>query len=148
MVRWLKGPIRFSKSIATGIVASILDFTTLVILVEVFHVFPQIASFPALIIGSSVQFLGNRNLVFSGKGAIKKQVLFYIISETISFSLISSLYYYVVTYSIFHYTVARPMVTFFVFSCYSYPIWSLLFHGEKKGGIWGICYRFLISFKK
>ena len=119
---------RFPKTVVVGGIATLSDMFTLAFLVKVLHFLPKNANIPSLIVGSSVQFIGNRNVVFKAKqGAIGRQIVEFIASEIGAMTLNAVGFYFVVTRTQISFLIARPLVTAIVFICFSYPLWKVVF---------------------
>jgi putative flippase GtrA len=126
-------PIRFTKSVVTGIAASVVDMALLVVLVEWFHISPPTANLPALIIGSAIQFLGNRHVVFDFEHKVKlhHQMTLFALTEGASFALNAGAFYLVIHGTRIPYFIARPVISLCVFAGFSFPVWGRIFR-EKK----------------
>jgi putative flippase GtrA len=129
--------VRFAKSILTGGAASLADFATLTALVELFRLTPTQANIPSLLVGATIQFVGNRHLVFSaGHLAMGPQLFGFVLVEMGTFLLNAGSFYVVVRLSPIPYPIVRLVCSFLVFSLFSYPLWKRVFadkqHGTKK----------------
>ena len=133
MPRWITGRLNFT--LAVGLVASIMDWLSLVFFVKALNFTPQMANAPSLIVGSAVQFFGNRYFVFKATSQeIGRQATEFILVEALAFLLNGFLFYVFVTWTPIHYTLARPLASFAVFLCFSYPLWKFVFRnsGQEK----------------
>lgn len=122
--------IRFTKTVVVGLVASLVDLLCLVVLVEFLGVSKDGANVPSLIAGASIQFLGNRHVVF--KSTHKKalpQIIKFTIAELASLALNALGFHLLVVYSPVPYPLIRPLVTFIVFVGFSNPLWRKVFSG-------------------
>jgi putative flippase GtrA len=131
IVRFLN--FRLSKTLVVGALASIADMSTLICLVQLFGIRPEIANIPSLMVGSTLQFLGNRQVVYHSNGVVKLQLLTFICGELVSLTLNGSGYYLMVTHTSIHYAVARPIVSAIIFTCFSYPLWRYIFSHSHFG---------------
>jgi putative flippase GtrA len=124
---------RLSKTLVIGALASIADMSTLVCLVQLFGILPHIAIIPSLMVGSTLQFLGNRQVVYHSNGVVGRQLFIYICGELVSFTLNGTGYYIMTTHTSIHYAVARLMVSAVIFICFSYPLWRYIFSHSHFG---------------
>ena len=127
-------PIRFTKCVVTGLLASFADMTLLVVLVEWFHIAPPTANLPSLILGSGIQFLGNRHVVFhvERKGRLSHQMTLFAVTEGASFALNAVGFYLVVHGTQIPYFLARPIISLCVFGGFSFPVWGKIFREKKE----------------
>lgn len=127
-------PIRFTKSVVTGVVASVVDMSLLVVLVEWFHISPPTANLPSLIVGSGIQFFGNRHVVFhvERKGRLSHQMTLFALTEGASFALNAVGFYLVVHGTQIPYYLARPVISLAVFAGFSFPLWGKIFREIKE----------------
>ncbi len=116
-----------------GTIASVADMSTLVTLVQLFNVKPEIANIPSLMMGSTLQFLGNRQVVYRSNGVVKLQLFTFICGELLSLSMNATGYYLLVTHTSIHYALARPIVSAVIFTCFSYPLWRYIFSHSHFG---------------
>jgi len=122
------------KTLIVGAAATLADLASLAILVQTFEFSPQQANVPSLIIGSLVQFFGNRYISFHGarEGKIAKQMFGFFIAEMGALALNAILFYALVTWTSLSYAIARPLGTFVVFFGLSYPAWRYIFRSHQK----------------
>ncbi len=126
------GSMRISRTAIVGGAASLIDFMVLIALVRGADISPQAANVPSLIVGTSVQFFGNRHYVFqAAHGHIGKQLTGFVLAEIVALSLNAAIYYGLVTWTPINYAAARPLGTFLVFTLFSYPLWSLVFRSKS-----------------
>lgn len=130
---YLARAVRFAKSILTGGAASLADFATLTALVELFHLAPTRANVPSLLVGATIQFIGNRHLVFSaGHLAIGPQLLGFVLVEIGTFLLNAASFYAVVKWTPVPYPIARLVCSFLIFTLFSYPLWKRVFSHKQR----------------
>jgi putative flippase GtrA len=124
---------RLAKSIATGGVASLVDMAVLVGLVEFCHVTPEYANFPSLIIGSLIQFWGNRHFAFgvTTRQGVKKHLWQFAVVEIASLAMNGVGFYAVLKWTNIHYVVARPLVITVIYLGFSFPAWGRIFKSEE-----------------
>ena len=124
---------RFLKSIVTGGAASIADFATLTVLVELFRLSPTQANIPSLLVGAAIQFVGNRHLVFkAGHLSVGPQLVGFAIVELGTFALNAASFYGVVRFTPVPYPIARVACSFVVFTTFSYPLWKRVFAPSQR----------------
>jgi putative flippase GtrA len=114
-----------------GALATATDLATLSVLVTVFGVGPRVASFPALLAGGTVNFLGNRHFAFrAADGHLGKQAMGYAAVELVALALNALLYDAVLRAfpsAAQAYWVVRLVTTHAVFLFWSYPLWRRVF---------------------
>lgn len=126
--------LRLAKGAIVGLIATCADLGLLTVLVEWFHVAPPIANLPALILGSSIQFVGNRQVVFNVKGKAKlgSEMFLFLLAEVAAFGLIAGGFYALNRWTPLNYVVSRAFVSFLVFIGFSFPIRSKIFHQKSS----------------
>jgi putative flippase GtrA len=124
------------KTLIIGLFATAVDVATLVFLIQTFDLTPQQANIPSLLVGSFVQFLGNRYISFKGasRGNIFKQITGFFIAELAALTINAILFYAFVTWTPISYAIARPISTFLVFFGLSYPAWRTIFREHGRFG--------------
>lgn len=129
----LQKGIRLAKSIVTGGAASLVDMSVLVLLVEIFHVTPSTANLPALVVGSGIQFWGNRSFVFGVTGAHgwKRQAFLFALIEVASIALNWVSFYLLLRWTSVHYAMLRPVIGAVIYLGFSYPIWGKIFRAPN-----------------
>src|SRR5688500_2997687 len=77
------------KTLIVGAIATAADMATLAIMVQISGFTPQSANIPSLVIGSLIQFVGNRYISFHGarEGQVHKQMLGFFIAEIAALTL-------------------------------------------------------------
>jgi putative flippase GtrA len=116
------------RTIVVGVLATAVDLALLVILVQVAHLTPVQANWPSLLVGSVVQFLGNRQWAFQASaGSAWKQAVGFFASEAVSFALNGGGFYALVHWTSIYYPLARPIAGFVIFWGFSYPSWRFIF---------------------
>ena len=126
---YLARGIRLAKSIITGAVASAVDMALLVVLVEVFRVSPEMANLPSLVLGSAIQFWGNRHFVFgvTKSEGWQRQVILFTLIEIASIALNWLAFYFFIHSTSVHYAVLRPVIAAVVYIVFTYPPWGKIF---------------------
>jgi len=134
-VAWVLGMarvIRFLRGAGVGIAATAADLMALAVLVELFTLAPTVANVPALLVGALVQFLGCRHLVFDAAGgSLRRQAVGFALAEAGTLALNGLAFHLLVTLTPVPYALARPVGTFVVFVGFSYPVWHLVFRGQR-----------------
>jgi putative flippase GtrA len=122
------GTWRFVKSLLTGGVATLVDLTTLTLLVEAFGMSPERANVPALLSGAIAQFVGSRGFVFRANGgALGPQLAGFALVEVGTFALNAASFQLAVTRTALPYPLARVLCQFAVYVGFSYPLWKRVF---------------------
>jgi putative flippase GtrA len=112
----------------TGGAATLVDFGVLTGLVELLHVLPTRANIPSLLAGATIQFVGNRHIVFkAGHLAVRPQLLGFIVVEIGTFALNAVGFHLLVKLTGVPYPIARLLCSFVVFATFSYPLWKRVF---------------------
>ena len=123
--------LRFGRSLVVGAGATLADLTTLTTLVAIFHVSPETANVPSLLVGLTVQFIGARQWVFkAGEGSFKRHLTLFGVVETGALILNAVIFWAAVRYTPIPYWAARPVGTFLVYVGFSYPLWKRIFRVE------------------
>ena len=124
----LQRALRFLTSMLTGGAATLVDFGVLTSLVELLHVSPTRANIPSLLAGATIQFVGNRHMVFkAGHLAVRPQLLGFIVVEIGTFALNAVSFHLLVKLTGVPYPIARLLCSFAVFATFSYPLWKRVF---------------------
>ncbi|MCB0404931.1 MAG: GtrA family protein [Bdellovibrionales bacterium] len=119
---------RIVKTAVVGLTATAVDLLTLTVLVQFVGFGPRVANVPALVLGVSVQFWGNRCYVFEAQaGHLWKQLAGFIAIELGSVGLIALSFHFAVALIPLHYIYVRLICTTCVFFLFSYPMWHLNF---------------------
>ena len=67
--------VRFGRSVIAGAAATLADLGTLGVAIGLVGLSARQANLPALLVGATVQFIGNRQFAFESRGCVKRQVL-------------------------------------------------------------------------
>jgi putative flippase GtrA len=119
---------RFAKSSAVGVLATGVSYGMLVAGVELMGLPKSWVNACSLVMGSLVQFLGNRAWVFdAAHGKLSRQAPAYILVEAGGIGLNILVFEALTRSGLLHYAVARIVGTFLVFACYNFPMWRLVF---------------------
>lgn len=124
--------MRFVRSSAVGLAATLADFGVLELLVRGLHVEPSKAKVGSFLVGLTVQFFGNRTFAFHATGGgLGRQVALFCGVESISLTLNWLLFRFLVHSLHLSIEVANVIVTFVVYVGFSYPAWRLVFRVRK-----------------
>ena len=66
--------LRLARSAGAGTVSTIVDLTSITLLVELFHVSKRAANVPALTLGAITMFVGQKSSVFRAAGDVRKEM--------------------------------------------------------------------------
>ena len=112
-----------------GAIATVVSMGLLIGLVKYLHYSPHAANIPSMAVGSIIQFLGQRSLVFSASkdGSAFQQGLLFFLAELGTFFLNTFGFDAVVTHLGINYVIARLGVTTLVYLGFSFPVWHLIF---------------------
>lgn len=120
--------IQLVKSLLAGGIATLIDLTTLMVLVEAFHLSPSRANVPALLAGALTQFVGSRGFVFRATGgALGPQLIGFALVELGTFALNAGAFQLAITATTLPYPLARMLCQFVVYVGFSYPLWKRVF---------------------
>ena len=119
---------RFGRALVVGSGATLLDFSVFTTCVRAASVAPSVARVPALLVGASVQFFGNRSFTFRAKaGSLSGQAKLFLLAESITLAL---------NWSVFHFlersttSIAPELLSFagmfVVFIGFAYPVRRLI----------------------
>jgi putative flippase GtrA len=118
------------KSLLAGGVATLGDLGTLAVLVGVLSVAPRWANVPALLMGATIQFVGNRHFAFAPTGSWRRQVTLFILAEAVALTLNAVLFDIaarMVPLDTLTALGVRALAGFLVFAGWSYPAWRRIF---------------------
>jgi putative flippase GtrA len=116
------------RSWIVGGLATVPHLLGLIILVELFGVEKRLANPPALIIGLTIQFFGNKYFAFEDHSPrLLHQGSWFLLVEIGAFLLNMGIYdWLVATWSV-NFIVAMLVGTFVVYQGFSYPLWGYIF---------------------
>jgi putative flippase GtrA len=116
------------KSALTGIAATGADLGALFALIDLCGWPPTAANVPALLLGVSLQYAGNKYYAFEDKRPpTPRQVGLFGLVEAGTFALNALAFHVLVTVTAAHWLVARAAGSFAVYTAFSYPLWARLF---------------------
>lgn len=124
---------RYLTSSAVGIVATTVSWACLIAEVELLGLSKSVANITSLLVGSSIQFLGNRQFTFQrGTRRVSRQALLFVLVESVALTLNSALFEFFVRSSLIRYELARPVCNFLSFTFYSFPMWHYVFKPGRR----------------
>jgi putative flippase GtrA len=123
--------IRFRTLLRSWIVgglATIPHLVALIILVYLFHVNDRLANPPALIIGLTIQFFGNKYFAFEDHSPrLLHQGSLFLLVEVGAFLLNLGIYDFLVAFWQINCIAAMLIGTFVVYQGFSFPLWGYIF---------------------
>jgi len=123
----------FVRSAGVGALATGVDLVALALLVSAFGLSPRAASLPALGLGITVQFVGNKLFAFGDRSARwVEQGARFLAVEALGFTLNLLLFDLAVTHTPLPYLVARMLSTSLVYFAVCLPLWSRIFRAELR----------------
>jgi putative flippase GtrA len=121
------------RSAGVGILATATDLGALAILVSVAGVSPRAASIPALVLGISVQFFGNKLFAFGDRSKDwLRQGAQFLGVEALGFVANLVLYDLMITHTHLPYLAVRMLTTSLVYFCICLPLWSRIFRPQME----------------
>lgn len=127
----LRRALKFLRSLAVGSLASVADFVTLGLLVELCGLSAASANVPSLLAGVTVQFVGNRYFTFgAGGGDLTRQATRFAAAEAVTLCA-NALVFHLLTRAGISWPVARLLGSFVVFATVSYPLWQRVFRAKE-----------------
>jgi putative flippase GtrA len=121
-------PWTFLRSALVGLVATGADVATLGLLIDIVGLTEVQANAPALAVGITFQYFGNKYFAFEDKSKdhVRQGFLFLLVEAgTILLNLAG--FHLLVTQTPIPYYLVRPLVTFAVYCGFSYPLWKKVF---------------------
>ncbi len=132
---------RLGQLIRSGLVgglATVVDLLALFILVESFGLDPVLANVPALSLGLSVQFFGNKFWAFDERStdaaSLTRQAGLFALVEVGAFALNAATFHLLVTVWAAPYMLARLLGSGVVYFAFSYPLWAYVFRPARSDG--------------
>ena len=111
-----------------GVVATLADMAFLHFLVGFLGLAPTVANVPSLLLGVTLQFLGNKYWAFRDRSRdVFRQSALFALVEVGTFVLNALAFHALVAWLHVAYLLARPLGTFFVYALFSYPLWTRIF---------------------
>jgi len=130
---FLPALLRLVRSAGVGVLATATDLGMLALLVSVVGVSPRAASIPALVLGISVQFLGNKTFAFEDRSKDwLRQGAQFLGVEALGFTANLMLYDLIITHTRLPYLAVRMLTTSVVYFCICLPLWSRIFRPRME----------------
>lgn len=124
--------VTLSRSAAVGVLATALDFLTLIVLVSALHVPARVASFPALGLGVVAQFMGNKRFAFRDESPDwLRQGACFLAIEALGFACNALFFDRLLVATHWPYVICRVLSTSLVYFCVCLPLWSRLFASPR-----------------
>lgn len=116
------------RSALVGLVATAADVGALFVLVQGFGWSAVHANLPALTLGVTLQFFGNKIFAFRDRSRdYLRQGSLFLLVESGTFVLNAIAFHLLVTLTPVPYVLARGIGTLAVYLCFSYPFWKRIF---------------------
>lgn len=123
---------RLVRSAGVGVVATVVDLATLMLLVRA-GMDPRAASVPALITGVGVQFVGNKFVTFDERSsAWLAQGLGFALVEVTAFALNLIVFDWGIRHTAVPFPVVRVLSSSLVYFGFSLPLWSVVFRERRR----------------
>lgn len=123
-----------ARSAAVGVLATATDLAVLALMVSGFGVSPRVASIPALALGISVQFAGNKWFAFGDRSRDwLRQGAQFLGVEAAGFVANIVLFDLAVTLTRLPYLPLRLLTTNLVYFAFCLPLWSRIFRPSRLG---------------
>ncbi|MCA9544362.1 MAG: GtrA family protein [Myxococcales bacterium] len=117
------------RSSAVGVAATLADLLMLVLLVDGLGWSKAAANVPALCLGLTVQFLGNKYYAFGDRSRdqLLRQGALFALVEAGAFILNAAAFHALAVVGGAHHLVSRVLGSGVVYFAYSYPLWGVIF---------------------
>lgn len=122
--------LRLVRSGAAGLVSTIVDLTSLTILVEGLHVSTRAANVPALVLGAITMFVGQKYFAFRTLGDVRREIFLFALVQAVGFALNAWIFDFAIRSSALaarYYLITRMATGNVVWLGYSFPMWHLVF---------------------
>jgi putative flippase GtrA len=124
------GRAAFARSALAGAAATIADLAVLGLCVGL-GMDARHANVPALLVGATVQFVGNRHWAFdAARGGLRRQLVLFALAEVVTLAL-NAFFFDLVDRAIvlgaLGALVTRTLVSAVVYVGWSYPVWKRIF---------------------
>ncbi len=114
-----------------GLVATLVDLGTLHLMVHHLGIDPVVANVPSLLMGLTVQFMGNKLFAFRDRStALLKQGALFGVIEVGALILNAGAFHLAITFSSLNPLIVRTFASALVYFAYSYPLWHLIFQSS------------------
>lgn len=123
----------FLRSVGVGLLATGVDVAILLLLVHVAGITAAQANIPALLVGVSVQYFGNKYVAFGDRSSdhLRQGSLFAIVEGgTLGLNAVG--FHLLVTLTSVPFPLARIGVALAVYVAVSFPLWRLIFRPSRR----------------
>ena len=121
------------RSMGVGALATATDLGVMALFVSGFGVAPRFASVPALVLGISIQFLGNKLVAFDDRSNDwLRQGGEFMAVEALGFALNLLLFDRAMALTHLPYLAVRLVTTSLVYFAVCLPLWSLIFKSRHQ----------------
>lgn len=115
--------VSFRRSYVASWTATVVDFSCLIFLVHVAHVWYVAATATGAFLGAVVNFILGRHWSFRAEdGDIRGQAIRYAAVSAVSLALNSLGVYLLTEYLMFHYAISRAITSFLVGILFNFPL--------------------------
>jgi putative flippase GtrA len=122
-----------TRSAVVGVVATLVDLVALMLLVDVLGRAPEAANIPALLLGVSVQFAGNKWFAFRDRSKdLLRQGGKFVVIEAGALVLNALAFHLLIQLTVIPYPVARLVASALVYFGYSFPLWGRIFNNGRS----------------
>jgi putative flippase GtrA len=125
----------FVRSALAGAAATIADLAVLGLAVGL-GIDPRVANVPALLVGATVQFVGNRHWAFdAARGGLRRQLGLFVLAEIVTLALNGVLFDAVARFVVLGAIgalVTRTIASSAVYLGWSYPVWKRIFVADAS----------------
>jgi putative flippase GtrA len=124
--------VSLKRSQIASLTATVIDFSCLIFLVEIGHVWYVGATAAGAFLGAIVNFLLGRHWTFTADDdAVRGQAIRYAAVSAVSLILNSLGVYLLTDYLDIHYTVSRAITAFLVGILFNFPLHRLFVFGRQ-----------------
>jgi putative flippase GtrA len=124
--------VSLRRSQVASLTATIVDFTSMIFLVEIGHVWYIAATATGAFLGAVVNFILGRQWTFkAGDQAIHGQVVRYAVVSAVSLLLNSSGVYFFTDHLKIHYAISRAIVALLVGILFNFPLHRRFVFGRQ-----------------
>lgn len=121
------------RSMIVGSLATVVDLALLALLVSGLNVPPRVASPPALAVGITAQFFGNKLFAFQDHSrAWLRQGALFMAVEALGFGVNLALYDLLIAHTTLPYLPVRMATTSLVYFGLCLPLWSRIFQQRRR----------------
>jgi putative flippase GtrA len=122
-----------ARSAGVGLFATAVDLGALAVFVSGFDLAPRLASIPALALGITVQFVGNKLFAFRNRSSAWLEELGQFLAvEALGFVANAVLFDLLITHTSLPYLPLRIVTTSIVYFSICLPLWSKIFRQPAR----------------